>query len=483
MIPRKRIPWRLHSDAKIFQIEIIEVRFPTLLKNARRRFCYVQCATSVLAIKATEFDGTELEDKGEKYTLQVKLSDPTKKDSRHGPLHEGREVYMKNLNWAANEDDVIKYFEKAGTIESVRIPRHMNGKSKGFAFIVFETAAEAEAAVEKFRNGFIKGRRFDIEISLPKEQRTATTIHRGSVASGSAGSPPPSGAASAISPEAADPETNGKRPELEKKSTGGEVVQETGKNVRERTLALMNVPDIVTPARIEKLLEPYGAIKKLTLRPDHAGAIVEFAEEKSVHSASLGVSGTEIDGSTIRTGTVKELLEQAPMKRELRLDQKKSDAAKKTAATNPFANSLIRRPGDKSKALGGKGRGNLGSMKSGFGHGASSTPGKTGEAAKTGFKTNEDFRAMFLGEKKGSGDDAGSKKDKVKEMSNEEDQKHKKVDHKEVDHKEVDFEEVDDEEVDDGLDDLMGDSQEEYEDEGIGGTNGDVNGDEEATEA
>ena len=480
----------MQSDTKTFQIEIIEVRFPTLLKNAHRRFCYVQCATSVLAIKGTEFDGTMLEDKGEKYILQVKLSDPTKKDARHGPLHEGREVYVKNLNWAANEDDVKKYFEKAGTIESVRIPRHMNGKSKGFAFIVFETAAKAEAAVENFRNGFIKGRRFDLEISQPKERRTATTIHRGSVASGSAGSPPP-GVASAISPKATNPETNGKGPGLERTSKAEEELQETGKNVRERTLALMNVPDVVTPARIEKLLEPYGTIKKLTLRPDHAGAIIEFVEEKSVHSASLGVSGTEIDGSTIRTGTVKELLEQAPMKRELRLDQKKGDASKKTAPTNPFANSLIRRPGDKFKkdTTGkGRGRGNLGSMKSGFGRGTSSTSGNTGEAAKTGFKTNEDFRAMFLGEKKSSGGDVGSKKDKMKEIIKKEDQKHEEADHREAEHKDVDDKNVDDEdsdygEADDDMGDLMSESLEEYEDEGIGGTNGDANGNEEATEA
>jgi len=399
-----------------------------------------------------------LEDKGEKYTLQVKLSDPAKKDTRHGALHEGREVYIKNLNWAASEEDVKEYFGKAGTVESVRIPRHMNGKSKGFAFVVFETAAEAEAAIEKFRNGSIKGRPFNIEISQPKEQRTATTIHLESTPSGAAGSPAASAAASAMSPEAADPESNESG-----KNKAGEEVQETGKTVRERTLALMNVPDVVTTARIEKLLEPYGIIKKLTLRPDHAGAIVEFVEEKSVHSANLSLSGTEIDGSVIRTGTVKELLEQQPMKREMRLDQKKSNAPKKAATMNPFANSMIRRPGDKQKLLGAKRRGGLGTMKSGFGRGASSAANNSDGAAKSVFKTNEDFRAMFLGAKKSDSAGEDSKKREEQETRAAEAQQ--------------------DEEAEDNLDDLMDDDDEEYEDEGVDGAYGDVNGGEEAMDA
>lgn len=434
-----------HTDR--CQHDVVEVRFPTLLKNARRRFCYVQFATSADAIKASELDGIELkDDDGKKYTLQTKLSDPNKKDHRHGPLYEGREVFIKNLHWDATEADVKAYFEAAGTVESVRIPRLMNGKSKGFAFIAFENAPEAQTAVEKFCDGSIKGRHFSIEISKPQERRTATTVRRESVVSGSAGSPVPSSGAAAMSPGAQEAKTNGK--EVAEEGNEDEETHHSIKNTRERerTLALMNVPDTVSSARIEKLLKPYGEIKKLTVRPDNAGAIVEFAEESSVGKASLGLDSTEFEGSVIRTGKVSELLKQKPFQRELRMDQKKKEGPKKASNTNPFANAMIRRPGEQRRGAGrGRGgRGGLGAQSRGLAR-REATAASTGndESAKSGKKTNADFRTMLLGGKKGADvDDSKQEEAKVSKPAEEPMEKP----------------------TDDLMDDLMGDSDDDEED-------------------
>jgi len=72
--------------------EILEVRLPSLINNAHRRFCYVQFATSAQAIKATELDGLELEDGVEKFQLKAKISDPNQKETRQGAMYEGRQV-------------------------------------------------------------------------------------------------------------------------------------------------------------------------------------------------------------------------------------------------------------------------------------------------------------------------------------------------------------------------------------------------------
>jgi RNA recognition motif-containing protein len=115
--------------------EITEVRLPSLQGNTNRRFCYIEFADESSAHKATELDGKVLDSV---YRLQVNISDPSKRETRHGAVAEGRELYVKNVDWLASEKDVKELFSAHGRVEHVRIPRNMVGKSKGVAFVVFE---------------------------------------------------------------------------------------------------------------------------------------------------------------------------------------------------------------------------------------------------------------------------------------------------------------------------------------------------------
>ena len=82
------------------------------------------------------------------------------------------------------------------------------------------------------------------------------------------------------------------------------------KTARQRTIALLNIPDTVNAARIESLATRYGGpVKKVSLRHDHGGAIIEYAAECDAGKASLGLQGFDLDGSTVRVGTVPELFE------------------------------------------------------------------------------------------------------------------------------------------------------------------------------
>lgn len=67
----------------------------------------------------------------------MKISDPGKRQERVGPLHEGRELHLLNVDWKATEDEIREAFSRYGKVEKVRIPRDVGGKSKGFAFVVF----------------------------------------------------------------------------------------------------------------------------------------------------------------------------------------------------------------------------------------------------------------------------------------------------------------------------------------------------------
>jgi hypothetical protein len=90
----------------------------------------------------------------------------------------------------------------------------------------------------------------------------------------------------------------------------------TAKERSARTLGLMNVPDTVNDARIRAMVEPYGPLIKIVLRPDHQGAIVEFADVNHAGKASLELEGQEIaPGRRLHVGTVSELLKQSAEKK------------------------------------------------------------------------------------------------------------------------------------------------------------------------
>lgn len=114
----------------------MDIRFPSLKYNTHRRFCYVQFKSSDDAYRATELDGTTVE---KDLKLVAKISDPSRKQDRHGPMHEGREIHVSNLDWHASEDDLKDLFSVYGKVEVARIPRKVDGGSKGFGYVVFAT--------------------------------------------------------------------------------------------------------------------------------------------------------------------------------------------------------------------------------------------------------------------------------------------------------------------------------------------------------
>lgn len=113
------------------------MRFPSLKYNTHRRFCYVQFKSASEAIAATKADDRVV---GDNLHLQVKISDPSRKQDRHGPVHEGREIHVSNIHYNASESDLKEAFSKYGTVELVRLPTKVNGEHRGFGFVVFSSS-------------------------------------------------------------------------------------------------------------------------------------------------------------------------------------------------------------------------------------------------------------------------------------------------------------------------------------------------------
>ncbi|CUM66893.1 uncharacterized protein PRCAT00004578001 [Priceomyces carsonii] len=60
-----------------------------------------------------------------------------------------RTVFIARLDYSSTELDISKNFSKYGMIESIRIIRDKNGKSKGYGFVVFERELDAQNCVRE----------------------------------------------------------------------------------------------------------------------------------------------------------------------------------------------------------------------------------------------------------------------------------------------------------------------------------------------
>ncbi|KAI1934741.1 Splicing factor [Ophidiomyces ophidiicola] len=352
--------------------EIVEVRFPSLKYNTHRRFCYVQFTSAVDAHTAIELDQKRV---GESLKLVVKISDPSRRQARSGAFEEGREIHISNLDWKATEDDLVELFTAFGKVEVARIPKKADGGSKGFAFVVFTTAEAANAALAMNQKEF-RSRPLHVKLSTPTgaKRQAATIISR--IGHSKSPSMEPNGASPSVSMDGSDVPVGDRA---------------------SRTLGLMNVPDTVNDTRIRKLVEPYGTLVKIVLRPDHQGAIVEYLDVSDAGKAALGLDGQEIvPGRAIQVGSVPDMLKQSAEHKVDRILVGKQKQ-KQTPALMAQPSAPISRPGQQGR---GARRGGLGTKRGPF---AGTTGGKTADnvaqndpqhkAPKA--KSNDDFRALL----------------------------------------------------------------------------------------
>lgn len=354
--------------------EIFNIRWPSLKYNAHRRFCYVSFRTPEAAAAATDLHGHSL---GGVYKLSAQYSDPGNKKVREGAMAEGREVHVTGVDSALSETDLHEVFEKYGTVERTRILRNAAGESKGAAFISFEKKEEATAALELDKTK-LKSRVLTVEMSTGKNFKPTATV----LGKGTSMSPGPDGDGDSMMSRSPGPD-------------GSKLSRQDHIN---RTITLMNVPDTFNVARIRALAESHGEISKVTLRPDHQGAIIEYSDAASAGTAAMKLEGYEIEpGRKLRTGGMKDLLSQ---KEEVRSDYMAKGPVAKKAAPALMPAPAIKRP------VGPGGRGGLG-QKRGLGFSAAKATAPVandttntqingnGDVGKKQ-KSNADFKALFV---------------------------------------------------------------------------------------
>lgn len=370
--------------------KIADIRFPSLKYNTHRRFCYVQFLSTDSAHAALSLHGKKL---GQKEKLLVKVSDPNQKQHRSGPVYEGREVFLRNIDFKATEVDIRELFEREveGKVETVRLPNKVPGKHQGFGFVVFEKKKDAEKAIaldDKLKLG-----ERNISIRLSESKMPGSGIGQVPLASSDVAS-----------------QTDRRKDEV----TTSPAVPPPMEVIKQKTLAILNLPDTVNDTRVREVFEKYGTLRKVQLRPEHGGAVVEFVDVRGAGKAELALAGYKFGRGQegMRIGRVEDLLKQKAVVRtkEEVVEKKGKGKARKKDITSPsplatFAvpRNVIRVGGVKEQRK-KRGLGFLGALsrREVDGGAEGDAGGKERDCEDTPElqppipKSNADFKAMFL---------------------------------------------------------------------------------------
>ena len=79
-------------------------------------------------------------------------------------------IYVGNLDYKVNENDLQELFEEFGEVSSAKlITDKFSGRSKGFGFVVMDNDDEAKAAIEALNGQSHKDR--DLVVSEARPRR------------------------------------------------------------------------------------------------------------------------------------------------------------------------------------------------------------------------------------------------------------------------------------------------------------------------
>jgi RNA recognition motif-containing protein len=84
----------------------------------------------------------------------------------------GAKLYVGNLPFSMDEDNLRDLFSSSGTVEAVNIVMDSyNGRSKGFGFVEMGSDAEADSAIESLNGSEVGGRMIRVDRARPRENK------------------------------------------------------------------------------------------------------------------------------------------------------------------------------------------------------------------------------------------------------------------------------------------------------------------------
>ena len=88
-------------------------------------------------------------------------------------------LYVGNLSYDVEENDLKQVFVEYGTVNRVQIPTDREtGRKRGFAFVEMGAEAEEDAAIEDLDGAEWMGQSLKVNKAKPKEDRDSSSGRR-----------------------------------------------------------------------------------------------------------------------------------------------------------------------------------------------------------------------------------------------------------------------------------------------------------------
>lgn len=82
-------------------------------------------------------------------------------------------IYVSNLSFNIQDDDLRGFFEDYGTVQNARvITDRETGRSRGFGFVEMEDRAAGEKAIAELNGAVADGRAINVNEAKPREERS-----------------------------------------------------------------------------------------------------------------------------------------------------------------------------------------------------------------------------------------------------------------------------------------------------------------------
>ncbi|KAH8679529.1 hypothetical protein BGZ60DRAFT_400190 [Tricladium varicosporioides] len=205
---------------------------------------------------------------------------PSKKARKETNASARRTLFVRSLPAIATSDALTELFSQSYPLKHATVVMDTDTKqSKGYGFVTFADAEDAQRAVDEFNGQAFLGRKMRIEIAQPRSREVTA---KGDLDGGKA--------RSTISAEAA----------AIKKARQEKMADDR----KPPKLIIRNLPwSVKTPEQLAQLFQKFGKVKHATLpkvKDTQAGfGFVVMRGKKNAEKALATVNGTLVDGRTV----------------------------------------------------------------------------------------------------------------------------------------------------------------------------------------
>ena len=81
-------------------------------------------------------------------------------------------IYVSNLGFSVQDEDLREYFEEYGEVTSAKvITDKFTNRSRGFGFVEMSDNTAAEKAIKELNGAVVEGRSISVTVARPREER------------------------------------------------------------------------------------------------------------------------------------------------------------------------------------------------------------------------------------------------------------------------------------------------------------------------